>query len=216
MLRAVASRRQLAEVLVDFWQNHFNVAAGSSQRTKYDISPYDRITIRPNVLGSFENLLLADAKSPAMGDYLDNRRNRVNAHQRELRPRGDGAAHRQRERPVHRGRRPRAGALLHRLEGELQQRRTASSSSPPARPGREDGDRRRDPAQRRHAGRPHDDRLPRPPSRARRSSSAASWSSASCPRRRRSGSSTRRRASSSAAAGTSARCSRPSSCRRSS
>ena len=79
VLRAVASRRQLAEVLVDFWQNHFNVAAGSSQRTKYDISPYDRITIRPNVLGTFENLLLADAKSPAMGDYLDNRRNRVNA-----------------------------------------------------------------------------------------------------------------------------------------
>ena len=79
VLRAVASRRQLAEVLVDFWQNHFNVAAGSSQRTKYDISPYDRITIRPNVLGTFENLLLADAKSPAMGDFLDNRRNRVNA-----------------------------------------------------------------------------------------------------------------------------------------
>ena len=71
------SRRQLAEVLVDFWQNHFNVAAGSSQRTKYDISPYDRITLRPNVLGTFEDLLLADAKSPAMGDYLDNRRNRV-------------------------------------------------------------------------------------------------------------------------------------------
>ena len=79
VLRAVASRRQLAEVLVDFWQNHFNVAAGSSQRTKYDISPYDRITIRPNVLGNFEDLLVADAKSPAMGDYLDNRRNKVNA-----------------------------------------------------------------------------------------------------------------------------------------
>jgi uncharacterized protein (DUF1800 family) len=79
VLRAVMSRRQLAEVLVDFWQNHFNVAAASSQRTKYDISPYDRITLRPNVLGNFEDLLLADARSPAMGDYLDNRRNRVNA-----------------------------------------------------------------------------------------------------------------------------------------
>jgi uncharacterized protein (DUF1800 family) len=78
VLRAIMSHRQLAEVLVDFWQNHFNVAAGSSQRTKYDISPYDRITLRPNVLGTFENLLVADAKSPAMGDYLDNRRNRVN------------------------------------------------------------------------------------------------------------------------------------------
>jgi uncharacterized protein (DUF1800 family) len=78
VLRAVMSHRQLAEVLVDFWQNHFNVAAASSQRTKYDISPYDRITLRPNVLGTFENLLLADARSPAMGDYLDNRRNHVN------------------------------------------------------------------------------------------------------------------------------------------
>jgi hypothetical protein len=78
VLRAVASHRQLAEVLVDFWQNHFNVAAGSSQRTKYDISPYDRLTIRPNVLGRFEDLLLADARSPAMGDFLDNRLNKVN------------------------------------------------------------------------------------------------------------------------------------------
>ena len=52
MLRAVMSRRQLAEVLVDFWMNHFNVAAGSSQRTKYDISPYDRIALRPHVLGT--------------------------------------------------------------------------------------------------------------------------------------------------------------------
>src|SRR5262245_6767034 len=79
VIRAVMSRRQLAEVLVDFWMNHFNVTAGSSQRTKYDISPYDRIALRPNVLGNFETLLVADAKSPAMGDYLDNRRNRVNA-----------------------------------------------------------------------------------------------------------------------------------------
>jgi uncharacterized protein (DUF1800 family) len=79
VLRSVMSRRQLAEVLVDFWMNHFNVAAASSGRTKYDISPYDRIAIRPNVLSSFETLLLANAKSPAMGDYLDNRRNRVNA-----------------------------------------------------------------------------------------------------------------------------------------
>jgi len=73
------SRRQLAEVLVDFWLNHFNVAAGSSQRTKYDISPYDRIAIRPKVLVRFEDLLLATARAPAMGDYLDNRRNRVGA-----------------------------------------------------------------------------------------------------------------------------------------
>ncbi len=78
LLRAIASRRQLAEVLVDVWMNHFNVDANSSGRTQWDISPYDRIAIRPNVLGRFGDLLLADARSPAMGDYLDNRFNKVN------------------------------------------------------------------------------------------------------------------------------------------
>ena len=101
VLRAVASRRQLAEVLVDFWQNHFNVTAGSSQRTKYDISPYERITIRPNVLGNFENLLLADAKSPAMGDFLDNRRNKVNAINENYAREVMELHTRQRQRPVH-------------------------------------------------------------------------------------------------------------------
>ncbi len=78
LVRAVATHRQLAEVLFDVWMNHFNVDATSSGRTQWDISPYDRITIRPNVLGAFGDLLLADARSPAMGDYLDNRVNKVN------------------------------------------------------------------------------------------------------------------------------------------
>ncbi len=79
VIRAAMSRRQLAEVLVDFWMNHFNVAESSSQRTKYDISPYDRIALRPHVTANFEDILVANAKAPAMGDYLDNRRNRVGA-----------------------------------------------------------------------------------------------------------------------------------------
>jgi uncharacterized protein (DUF1800 family) len=78
LLRAIASRRQLAEILFDMWFNHFNVDASSSLRTKYDISPYDRIAIRPHVLGTFHDLLLANARSPAMGDYLDNRLSKVN------------------------------------------------------------------------------------------------------------------------------------------
>ena len=165
VLRAVMSRRQLAEVLVDFWMNHFNVAAGSSQRTKYDISPYDRIALRPNVLGNFENLLVADAKSPAMGDYLDNRRNRVNAHQRELRARGARAAHRQRERPVHRDRRRpswRAASPAGRRTTPTPS--TASSSTPASTTrARRRSIGRRDPAQRRHQGRPHDARRPGAP-----------------------------------------------------
>ena len=73
ILRAVASHRQLEEVLADFWFNHFNVLA--VDRRMYDISPYERLAIRPFVLGRFRDLLLATARSPAMGDYLDNRHN---------------------------------------------------------------------------------------------------------------------------------------------
>lgn len=77
ILRAIVGKRQLETLLTDFWLNHFNVDAGSSARTQWDISPYERIAIRPHVLGKVRDLLLAVARSPAMGDYLDNRLNRV-------------------------------------------------------------------------------------------------------------------------------------------
>lgn len=69
--RAVSSERQLQEVMVDFWENHFNVFAGKD-RTRYFLAEYDANTIRPNVLGKFRDLLGAVAKSPAMLYYLDN------------------------------------------------------------------------------------------------------------------------------------------------
>ncbi len=68
--RAVVSERQLEEVMVDFWENHFNVFAGKD-RTRYFLTDYDR-TIRTHALGSFRALLGAVAKSPAMLYYLDN------------------------------------------------------------------------------------------------------------------------------------------------
>jgi uncharacterized protein (DUF1800 family) len=68
--RAVASERQLEEVMVDFWENHFNVFAGKD-RTRYFLTDYDR-TIRAHALGNFRALLGAVAKSPAMLYYLDN------------------------------------------------------------------------------------------------------------------------------------------------
>ncbi|MCA9773787.1 MAG: DUF1800 domain-containing protein, partial [Myxococcales bacterium] len=71
VLRAVYSHRQLEAILTDFWFNHFNVDAGM-QTARFDIVPYVRDVIRPNVLGSFEDLLVAVAKSPAMLDFLDN------------------------------------------------------------------------------------------------------------------------------------------------
>ncbi len=71
ILRAVYSERQLNEVLVDFWFNHFNVFAGKGLTRNY-LTEYERDAIRPHVLGKFRDLLEATAKSPAMLFYLDN------------------------------------------------------------------------------------------------------------------------------------------------
>jgi len=71
ILRAVYSERQLQEVMVDFWSNHFNVFAGKGA-DRWLLVSYDRDTIRPNVLGKFSDLLVATAQSPAMLFYLDN------------------------------------------------------------------------------------------------------------------------------------------------
>ncbi len=71
ILRAVYSERQLQEVMVDFWTNHFNVFAGKGA-DRWLLISYDRDTIRPRALGNFSDLLLATAQSPAMLFYLDN------------------------------------------------------------------------------------------------------------------------------------------------
>jgi uncharacterized protein (DUF1800 family) len=71
ILRAVYSERQLDEVLVDFWLNHFNVFAGKGP-VKFMVGEYEREVIRPRGWGKFEDLLRATAESPAMLFYLDN------------------------------------------------------------------------------------------------------------------------------------------------
>jgi uncharacterized protein (DUF1800 family) len=71
VIRAVYSGRQLEEVLVDFWFNHFNVFAGKGLTRVY-LTEYERDAIRPHVLGRFRDLLGATAHSPAMLFYLDN------------------------------------------------------------------------------------------------------------------------------------------------
>lgn len=71
ILRATYSERQLQEVLVDFWSNHFNVFYGKGA-DRWLLVSYDRDTIRPNTLGKFYDLLVATAQSPAMLFYLDN------------------------------------------------------------------------------------------------------------------------------------------------
>jgi uncharacterized protein (DUF1800 family) len=71
LLRAVNSRRQLNELMVDFWSNHFNIyIENSSDRMLKTVD--DRDVIRPNALGKFSDLLSASAHSPAMLIYLDN------------------------------------------------------------------------------------------------------------------------------------------------
>src|SRR5215212_5056103 len=71
ILRAVYSERQLQEVMVDFWTNHFNIFAGKGA-DRWLLPAYDRDTIRPNAMGKFSTLLQATAQSPAMLFYLDN------------------------------------------------------------------------------------------------------------------------------------------------
>ncbi|MET3137830.1 uncharacterized protein (DUF1800 family) [Undibacterium sp. GrIS 1.2] len=71
LARATESPRQLEEVMVDFWFNHFNIFAGKGLDRALILS-YERDAIRPNVFGNFRTLLGATAKHPAMLFYLDN------------------------------------------------------------------------------------------------------------------------------------------------
>jgi uncharacterized protein (DUF1800 family) len=76
LVRAVDSERQLQEVLVDFWGNHFNIDMKKGPDRILKVAD-DRDVIRPHIWGSFRDLLGASAKSPAMLFYLDNASNTV-------------------------------------------------------------------------------------------------------------------------------------------
>jgi uncharacterized protein (DUF1800 family) len=69
--RAILSERQLLEVMVDTWTNHFNVFMGKGPVRPF-VPDYIATAIRPHALGSFEDLLVATARHPAMLLYLDN------------------------------------------------------------------------------------------------------------------------------------------------
>jgi uncharacterized protein (DUF1800 family) len=76
LLRAVYSDRQLYELMVDFWENHFSIFANKDD-DRYLVTGFDRETIRPFALARFRDLLGATAHSPAMLFYLDNWRSSV-------------------------------------------------------------------------------------------------------------------------------------------
>ncbi len=70
LLRAVYTRRQLQEVMVGFWTDHFNVDLGKGDCIHLKPTD-DRTVIRPNALGRFRDLVRASVTSGAMLVYLD-------------------------------------------------------------------------------------------------------------------------------------------------
>jgi uncharacterized protein (DUF1800 family) len=69
--RAIWSKRQLLEIMVDFWSNHLNVTCPSSD--VWDSRHlFDRDVIRKYALGSFSDMICATGRAPAMLNYLGN------------------------------------------------------------------------------------------------------------------------------------------------
>jgi len=75
LLRAVLSERQLFEVMIQFWSDHFNIDPSKGECKWLKVAD-DRDVIRKHAMGKFPELLRASALSPAMLWYLDGRVNR--------------------------------------------------------------------------------------------------------------------------------------------
>lgn len=73
LVKAIYSPRQLEELMVDFWFNHFNVFANKGVISLW-VADYEK-QIRSHALGNFRDLLEVTASHPAMLIYLDNERN---------------------------------------------------------------------------------------------------------------------------------------------
>ncbi len=69
-LRAIYSKKQLLQVMVEFWNNHFSVYHLDGP-VVFLKTQEDKEVMRPLALSSFSQLLHASAKSPAMIYYLD-------------------------------------------------------------------------------------------------------------------------------------------------
>jgi uncharacterized protein (DUF1800 family) len=71
LARAIWSRRQLLELVVDLWTNHLVVPVPSSD--VWDSAHlYQRDVIRKHALGRYQNLLTAATRHPALLQVLDN------------------------------------------------------------------------------------------------------------------------------------------------
>lgn len=69
LVRMIFSRRQLLEVLTQFWDNHFNTDINKTQVVAYEVA--ENALFRERAIGRFRDLLEASTKSPAMLIYLD-------------------------------------------------------------------------------------------------------------------------------------------------
>jgi uncharacterized protein (DUF1800 family) len=70
MESALTTRTDFAERLVHFWSNHFTVS-GTKTQVLGLAAAYENDAIRPNIMGRFEDLLIAAVRHPAMLVYLD-------------------------------------------------------------------------------------------------------------------------------------------------
>jgi uncharacterized protein (DUF1800 family) len=68
--RAVYSKKQLVEVLADFWHNHFNIYFWQDDGVPLLVS-YNRDVLRKHMLGNFRQMLEAVAMHPSMLYYLN-------------------------------------------------------------------------------------------------------------------------------------------------
>ncbi|MFO0827157.1 MAG: DUF1800 domain-containing protein [Phycisphaerales bacterium] len=76
VIRAVHSKRQLFETMVEFWCDHFNIVVQKGECRWMRIAD-EFETVRPHALGRFRDLVRASATSPAMLIYLDGHDNKV-------------------------------------------------------------------------------------------------------------------------------------------
>ena len=76
LMRAIYSKRQLFEVMGEFWTDHLNIDLNKGDCIYFKAHD-DREVIRRHALGNFRDLIRASSASPAMLVYLDGRSNKV-------------------------------------------------------------------------------------------------------------------------------------------
>jgi len=75
VIRAVNNPGQLAEMMVEFWNNHFSTYSGQDDKNvRFSVATDDLDVIRRHAMGRFADLVQNNARSVSMLLYLDNHR----------------------------------------------------------------------------------------------------------------------------------------------